>query len=565
MSLETPNGTSVIIVGGSLVGLSAALFLAQRKVPTILLERHTGSSPHPRAIGYTTRTMELLRSAGLESSIPPAPAGAKPRRTKAETLAGKWYDETSWGSSSEGKNDPPSSQHQAQDKPSSGPPKSFSAYSPCANAAIAQDKMEPILRQAALSAGADLRLGWKMTSFSQSSSGVTVTATSPSGTSETLHASYLIAADGASSPIRSSLSISRTGIGYLRTLRSILFSAPSLRPYLSKGFTQFSISQPSFTAFLVAYQDDRWALMFNADKNHESIGTFTEAEQIAAITRAVGRDVPDLTLLATGTWDLSALIATQFSSGRVFLAGDAAHALPPNRGGYGANTGIHDAHNLAWKLAAVLAGESEPELLDTYDTERRPVALVRHDQIFAREDYKVYVGDSERGGRTEEVIDDLAMELGQIYQEGAVMLDNKEGEGGEMPAVAKRPDEWAGQPGVRAPHVKLRRRSGEEVSSLDLFQRGWVLLSEDRRWEGPVRKISGRVGVEFVLVGSDSEEGLKEVDAGEFAKAFGIGSGGASLVRPDGIVAWKMNEMPVDSEELLERVLEKVAHLCKRD
>ncbi|MCJ1332512.1 hypothetical protein MMC10_009205 [Thelotrema lepadinum] len=558
---EKANDSSVIIVGGSLVGLSAALFLAQRNVPTILLERHTGSSPHPRAIGYTTRTMELLRAAGLESSVPQVPAGMKPRRTKVDSLAGKWYGETTWGSTGGDANKRPSpSQHQAQGKPPSGPPPSMAAYSPCGNAAIAQDKMEPILRQGALSAGADLRLGWKMTSFTQSSSSVTVTATSPSGTAETLHASYLIAADGATSPIRETLSISRTGIGYLRTLRSILFSAPSLRHYLDKGFMQFSIEQPDFTAFMVTYMDDRWALMSNADKNTVSITEFTEVEQVAAITRAVGHDVPDLTLLATGTWDLSALIATRFSSGRVFLAGDAAHALPPNRGGYGANTGIHDAHNLAWKLAAVLSGESEASLLDTYDAERRPVSLVRHDQIFAREDYKAYVGESGHKG-TEVVIDDVAMELGQIYRSAGILDDDGNGE----EDVARRPDEWAGRPGTRAPHVKLVSGKGEEISSLDLLQRGWVLLSGDRRWTGAVEKVGGRVGVEFVLVGGDDgEDGeLKEVESGQFAKAFGVGREGASLIRPDGVVAWRVSEMPLDPEEVLGRVLGKVAHLSK--
>ena len=93
-------------------------------------------------------------------------------------------------------------------------------------------------------------------------------------------------------------------------------------------------------------------------------------------------------LIATGRWELAALIADRFSGRRVFLAGDAAHQLPPNRGGYGANTGIEDADNLAWKLAAVTSGQFSPELLDTYDTERRPIAWLRHDQIFARADYK---------------------------------------------------------------------------------------------------------------------------------------------------------------------------------
>src|SRR3954451_23229052 len=101
-------------------------------------------------------------------------------------------------------------------------------------------------------------------------------------------------------------------------------------------------------------------------------------------------------VITTGRWVLSALIADRFSSGRVFLAGDAAHTLPPARGGYGANTGIEDAHNLAWKLAAVLEGKSRPELLESYDAERRPIAWLRHDQIFARQDYAAMATEAEK-------------------------------------------------------------------------------------------------------------------------------------------------------------------------
>ena len=555
MPSEKPNDASVIVVGGSLVGLSAALFLGQRGVSTIVLERHEGSSPHPRAIGYTTRTMELLRSAGLESAIPQTHAGMKPRRTRADSLNGKWYDEISWSSSDplkKGSPGPPP-QHEAQVKSPSGAPPSMAINSPCGNAAIAQDRMEPILRQGALAAGADLRLGWKMASFTQDSSGVTVTTTDPSGQQHTLRAAYLIAADGATSSIRESLSIPRSGLGYMRTLRSILFSAPSLAHYLERGFMQFSIEQPDFSAFLVTYMDNRWALMFNTDKNTESIKDFTEEEQIASITRAVGHKVPDLKLLATGTWDLTALIAEKFSSGRVFLAGDAAHCLPPNRGGYGANSGIADVHNLAWKLQAVLSGVSSRSLLDTYTAERRPVLVVRHDQIFAREDYKAYTGKSDYEG-TEEIIDDVAMELGQLYRSSSVI-----GAGEDLP-VARKPNEWLGQPGTRAAHVKLSRRgNGEEISTLDLLQKGWVLMAGDKRWEEPARAASERVEVDFVLVGG--REGVKEVEEGAFAKAYGLGASGASLIRPDGFVAWRAVDMPNQPAEVLIRVLGEVAHL----
>ena len=187
--------------------------------------------------------------------------------------------------------------------------------------------------------------------------------------------------------------------------------------------------------------------------------------------KAIGRSDIPAELITAGRWELAALIADRFSSGRVFLAGDAAHQLPPNRGGFGANTGIEDVHNLAWKLAAVLSGQSAPGLLDTYDAERRPVAELRHEQIFARADYKAYLTTPKSAAV---VLDENAIELGQLYRSAAVL-----GASAGLPP-AQRPDQWAGQPGTRAPHLWVMA-DGQKLSTLDLFQRGWVLLSQDRR------------------------------------------------------------------------------------
>lgn len=168
-------------------------------------------------------------------------------------------------------------------------------------------------------------------------------------------------------------------------------------------------------------------------------------------------DIP-IELVTTGRWNLAALIADHFSDGRIFLAGDAAHQLPPNRGGFGANTGIDDAHNLAWKLAAVLSGRSDPRLLDTYDTERRPIADLRHDQLFARADYKAYLTGP---ASDTPVLDDSAIELGQLYRSAAVL-----GADASLPPAAL-PEQWAGRPGTRAPHrwITLDGRSARRSIS----------------------------------------------------------------------------------------------------
>jgi putative polyketide hydroxylase len=265
------------------------------------------------------------------------------------------------------------------------------------------------------------------------------------------------------------------------------------------------------------------------------------------VARAIGRSDLPIELITTGRWELSALIADRFSSGRVFLAGDAAHTLPPNRGGYGANTGIDDAHNLAWKLAAVVSGESAPALLDTYDAERRPIAWLRHEQIFARADYKARIDAPVSDAA---VIDDDAMELGQLYRSAAVI-----GAGPDLPP-AQRPDQWAGQPGTRAPHLRLLADVGN-LSTLDLFQRGWVLLSADERWAAAIPGTTATLGpdVTFVHVGSDA----KLADPDGFQTAYGTGPDGASLIRPDGYIAWRITSLPADPTAALTTALGQVS------
>jgi len=499
------ESTSVLVVGGSLVGLSTALFLAWQGVPTILVERHAGSSPHPRAIGYTPRTMELLRAVGLAGQVPEVPHNFRLRRVRVESLAGAWHTESAW--TPEAANTPEMER------------------SPCSGAAIAQDRLEPILRARAAELGADLRLATELVRFTQDAEGVTACLKTREGVEYAVRAAYMIAADGGKSGVRDALGIRRSGRGHMRTVRSVLFRAP-LEEYLAKGYSQFSIDQPGFQAFLTTYNDGRWVLMFTDDLER------SETELREAIFKAIGRTDLAIEIITTGRWELGALVADRFSSGRVFLAGDAAHCLPPTRGGYGANTGIHDAHNLAWKLAAVLAGSAEPALLDTYDAERRPVAWLRHQQTFARPDYRA---ESNGIANDEPILDDAAIELGQLYRSSAVL-----GAGNDLPIAAK-PEEWLGQPGTRAPHIWIER-AGERKTTLDLFDRRWVLLAADARWTDAAATVGAalKLDIECVVAGADIRP------AGALTSAFGIGESGAALVRPDGYVAWRATSLPAD-------------------
>lgn len=520
IDIENDDTTPVLIVGGSLVGLSAAVFLSWQDVPVVVIDKHEASSPHPRAIGFTTRTVEHFRQVGVE--VPPSLQGTKPpRRARVESLTGNWMEEYPWTPGGEG---------------------AYGAdQSPVHAMAITQDRLEPLLRDRARDLGAELRLGTELLGLTEEGDGVTATVRRREDDHEyCLRARYVVAADGAESAVRTALGIERHGVGPLSVQRSILFRAP-LEEYLRHGVVQFEIEQPDLRAFLVTYSDGRWVLMLPDDAERDT------QQQIEVVQRAIGRvDVP-IELITTGRWSLAAMIADRFSRGRIFLAGDAAHQLPPNRGGFGANTGIDDAHNLAWKLAAVLAGDSDPRLLCTYDAERRPIADLRHDQLFARVDYKAYLT-----GPTSDtpVLDDSAIELGQLYRSAAVL-----GADASLPPAA-RPDQWSGQPGTRAPHLWATVED-DKRSTLDLIAQDWILLSRDDRWRAATSHATERLGIAvgFTQIGADVEFDQPR----EFEYAYGIEPTGATLIRPDGYIAWRARTAPWDPAQALVSALAEVA------
>ncbi|KAJ5925172.1 hypothetical protein N7454_007811 [Penicillium verhagenii] len=526
MPHDTPE--HVIVVGASLVGLSAALCLASHHVPTIVIEKHASISKHPRAIGFTPRTMEIYQKVGIENNDP-APDDFVLERAHVESVAGQWHDNSSW---SDTERKPKSEGHSAKN------PAPKTEYSAARGYAKAQDKLESILEARALELGADIRRQHKLLNVEQDHTGVVVTVGDAKGETSQIRGSYLIAADGNRSTVRELLQIPRQGRGFMQTIQSVLFQA-DLQDW-TKGIVQFDIEQPDLKAFLASYSDGRWALMFK-----DQIKRDDEALR-AAIYQAIGRNDFPVEIITTASWDLTALVADKFQSGRVFLAGDAAHALPPNRGGYGANTGIHDVHNLAWKLAAVISGQSSPELLETYESERRPVALLRHDQIFVRADYKVHLDAAVPAG---EKIDDDAMEFGQIYlSKGIIGADDS------LP-MAMKPDDWKGQPGTHLPHFWVKR-DGERVPILHVVDSDWALISASPGWDVAASGVNKTSSIEIkcVQVGLD----ILLDEKVDLQGLLGIFENGAVLVRPDGYIAWRSTELQVDSGKMLSSALSQV-------
>ncbi|QIM68716.1 FAD binding domain-containing protein [Basfia succiniciproducens] len=233
-------------------------------------------------------------------------------------------------------------------------------------------------------------------------------------------------------------------------------------------------------------------------------------------------------------------IATEYRKDRIFLAGDAAHQLPPTRGGFGANTGIDDVWNLAWKLKWVLSGQADVKLLDTYSQERQPIAWLRHQQTFSRPDYQKWVGNN---FQAEPLFSNEALEFGQLNRSSAVVADTK-----NLPAAAEIAD-WAGQAGTRAPHIFLTYQNNT-LSSLDLWGSEFVLLSP-----------ADECLVQAQLLGIKTVD-IKEVDFPQqhsFATLFGVQENGAVLVRPDGIIAWQCQNSSqiVGLEKVITQILAK--------
>jgi glutathione S-transferase len=254
-----------------------------------------------------------------------------------------------------------------------------------------------------------------------------------------------------------------------------------------------------------------------------------------------GIGVPDYPVKITGVsrWRATSDVARRFHEGRVFLVGDAAHLMPPT-GGFGGNTGIHDAHNLAWKLAFVLRGVAGPELLETYQLERWPAGKFTVEQAYSRYVTRTapYLGAKDY----QPVAHDFNIETGYLYDSSAVLLEEKADKSHDDPRTT------LGKPGSRAPHLWLDKR----VSSIDLFDRSYVLLAGPRggAWceaaRAAARKFNG-LPIEAYCVGSDE---LRDVDR-NFVQAYGITPSGAVIVRPDGFVAWRSKSLEDNPERVL--------------
>jgi hypothetical protein len=259
---------------------------------------------------------------------------------------------------------------------------------------------------------------------------------------------------------------------------------------------------------------------------------------IALVRSAIG--VPDLEIEIedVATWKAVAECADAFRAGRAFLAGDAAHVVPPT-GGFGGNTGVQDAANLAWKLALVLKGEAGEALLDSYEDERLPVCRLIVEQAYAR--YVRRVVPEEIAPDTPEMADELTLEIGQFYRSGTVVDGRPEDE----PACV-HPDATGGRAGSRVPHAWL----AENVSTIDCAAGGLALLTgpDAAPWRAAAADLAGPTLTVLELEGPAAEH-------------LGLGRTGALIARPDGFVAWRAGRGIEATPDKLQTALTRIAAL----
>jgi 2-polyprenyl-6-methoxyphenol hydroxylase-like FAD-dependent oxidoreductase len=518
----------VLIVGGSLVGLSTAVFLGRHGVPSLVLERHRGTAIHPRAALVNQRTMETYRAVGLEEEIEEAAAREFVQNgaiVSVDSLGGKeldWY----FRFINEG----------------------VEELSPSKRIFITQIGLEPILLRAAERLGARIQYGAEAVSLEQDADGVTVVARPrDGGPDRVIRAGYVIAADGAHSPIRERLGVRQLGHGSFSDSITIYFRA-DVRPLMGdrnlsvvyvfgphlQGFFRFSIDLQA--GFLVVN-----STIDDAGVRSVRIGEDMSAPTcIGYVREALGDSGLDVEIENVQRWSASAEYAERLQEGRVFIAGDAAHVMPPT-GGFGGNCGVQDGYDLAWKLAYVLDGRANQTLLATYDAERSPVGAFTTEQAYTR--YVLRLDPALGKEDLMPVVGEPEIELGYRHRSSAVSV-----EPGDDGAMWENPGEASGRPGFRAPHLPVTT-GGVERSTLDLFGHGFVVLagSAGERWCTAARGAGASLGVpvDAYRLGADVLDATGAIET-----VYGTGTAGAALVRPDGFVSWRAagGEADVENE-----------------
>ena len=575
---ELPTGTvvhtDVLIVGSGPAGGAAALCLATLGVPNIMITKYRWTANTPRAHITNQRAMEMFRDLGIESQVL---AEATPHDQIGDTvfctsIAGEEIGRIrTWGT------------HPAREA-------DYQLASPCLICDIPQTYLEPILVKNATARGTQTRFSTEYLSLRQDADGVDTTVRDRlTGSTYTIRAKYVIGADGARSKVAEDIALPLEGSMDVAGSMNITFKADIAPLVQARRSVLYWVIQPGSNvggigAGLVRMVRpwNEWLIVWGYDISRPA----PEVDEKAAteiVRNLLG--LPDLDVEITGTslWGNNEMYATYLQNGRVFCVGDAVHRHPPSNG-LGSNTSVQDSYNLVWKLAAVLRGQADPGLLETYSQERAPVAkqiVLRankssrefgqffevlglteaEDEAEMREQIEERKAATARGAAKRAALVQAmelknyefnahGVELGQFYASTAVVSD-----GSTRPEPARDPELYyqaSTVPGSRLPHAWVGD-AARKLSTLDLalYSRFTLFTGiAGEAWATAAKSVAAELGIplEAVVIGPGREVTDLYYD---WARIREVEEDGALLVRPDKHIGWRSMTLPQDPEKAL--------------
>lgn len=584
--IAEPVRVPVLIVGGGGCGLSSSIFLSRLGVRSLLVERHPTPGRLPKARYLSQRTMEIFRQFGVASEV------------YAKSMPLQNISHIRWCTTLGGDGEFDRRTFYRIESFGGGSLADYATDSPCESTLYPQVRLEPLLKSiAAEQELAEVLYNHELISFEQDAEGVhAIVQDRNSGKQMQIHADYLIGADGGKTvgPTLGAKLSGQTDMAHMVTV------------YFKADLSEWWDDDYSMTTWFVNPDGGSWASgvlgqlgptrfgrhseewMFHFSFRPDDPARFDETSLLPRMRELL--KVPDLNpeIIGIGHWVVEGVLADRYQWGRVFLAGDAAHRHPPTTG-LGLNSAIHDAHNLTWKLAAVLNGFAHESVLETYESERKPVAarnvewalltfqnhqltdvgigLVRDNPELSKANFARFFADTEDGRtrrkRLETVLEVQRMEwqahdieLGFRYELGAIVPDA---------TVAPLRDPMgrvyvpSTRPGHRLPHVWVER-DGTRLSTHDLVQPGRFLLltaEHGSRWGHVANELAVKYGlpIDVVSIGDDADYADCER---RWKHLREVSKDGAILVRPDHHIGWRAMEDALNADQILTGVMSKI-------
>lgn len=515
--------TPVLIVGCGPSGMTMALALSQFGIHSLVIDRRESISESPRAHALNCRTLEIFAALGVDMD-----ALRSVGTPDHESGWVRWVDTLDGG------------EFGAVPYERVTAPETVPTRHPLFN--IAQPAAEAVLlEQVQADSHITVQRGWSWRDCDEGGTNVLSTVTDDGGAERVIESRYLVAADGASSAVRQKYGIAMEGPGVTQKFKNVHFRADLSDTVADKPAILYWVLKQECAGTLIAYDiRDNWTFMYPVDPMLEDESVLTDEVCLQRARDAIGDTRAELEVVSVRDWEMTCEVAERYRSGRMFLVGDAAHRYPPS-GGLGLNTGVGDAHNLAWKMAGALQGWAPEDLLDTYDSERRPVA--NHNANFSLENAMkmmalfdlagVFAEPGTQSSLAELKADEArwqdlqaSIEDQRVHFDGLALHIGAHYGREEAPDPFNQEVQWP-QAGARLPHVWLRQ-GDERVSSHDLVDATRFTLLV-----GPgADATSLEVTVPYRVVSCPAD-----FEADDPAlRALGL-SGAAVLVRPDGHIA----------------------------